>query len=635
VASDYPVPIGQGFSGRVAATGRPWLLTGDSITATVRSPWLRARGLRALYGAPLVHDGEVIGVALIGSAKNDSFSQAELRVFQAMAQRASWAVSRSQARRRVYELFEAAPVAMAVFRPPEFTCVFANRSCRDLFGGEDLVGREAFALGTAPDAVARLESVIRDGEGACLEDVPLQVTVRGTGPPEERFFRVSLHPLRDAMGQPEAVLAVNVDLTAEVLARRALEASRREAHLANHTKDEFLATLAHELRTPVSGILGWTARARVTGREQPRAIEAIERSALAQLHLLDDMLDIARIASGRLRLEIAPADIARVLLDAVDAVRPAAEAKCIALDVRLGQDLGLFALDAGRIQQVVWNLLSNAAKFTPERGSVRLSAARTAGAGVVVSVSDSGEGIDARVLPHVFEPFRQGDSSTARVHRGLGLGLAIAKQLVAAHGGSIRAESEGPGKGATFTLELPARAIAAISGWAEPDPPARPLALTPALGLAPVPSGPGEDAAADRLAGARILVVDDEAEALELIARVLESAGARVHTSATAGDALQKMRVFRPDMIVSDLAMPQTDGYALIRNIRALPMELGGRTPAIALSARALADERQRAFTAGFEAHIPKPVDAGELVSRVSDLLTRHDAADAERPDDR
>jgi PAS domain S-box-containing protein len=599
IASDFSIAVGQGFAGRVAADGKPRLLVGEAIADTVQSPWLRARGMRALYGAPLVHDGEVIGVAYIGSTKADSFSAPEMSIFQAMVERASWAVSRKQARGRLYAVLDAAPVAMSVFRAPQFVCEFANEAFRRIWGGGDVVGRCSTELGATPEMTAHFERVIRDGETISLEEFSMTVEKK-EGLPDERFFRVSLHPLRNAHGRPEAVLAVSVDLTEEVQTRRALELARKDAEFANRMKDEFLATVAHELRTPVSGILGWTTAARAGAKDPRRALEAIERTARAQIQLLDDMLDIARIASGQLRLDFALTDITRVLLDAVDGVRPAADAKSIELDVRLGQGLGDLMLDGGRIQQIVWNLLSNAAKFTPRGGRVRLSAARSTTT-IVVSVTDTGEGITADLLPHIFEPFRQGDTSTARMHRGLGLGLAIAKQLALAHGGCIRAESEGRAKGATFTLELPIRGV-------------------PALDPRPRTALPGETV---RLDGVNVLVVDDETDALEMVAQVLEAQGARVQRSATVNEALGKMSLFRPDVIVSDLAMPQTDGYALLQNIRTWPAELGGKTPAIALTARVLASERQRAFNAGFEEHIPKPVDPAELVARIALLFAR------------
>jgi signal transduction histidine kinase/CheY-like chemotaxis protein len=436
------------------------------------------------------------------------------------------------------------------------------------------------------------------------------------GIPEERFYKFSLHPLRTGLRPAESVLAFSIDTTSEVVARRALKKSdlelarslelereaRKDAEIANRAKDEFLATISHELRTPLNAILGWATSARHGAvKDLDRALGVIERNARAQARIVEDVLDLSRTVSGKLRLNIVSADISRAIFGAVEAVRPSAETKRIALEVLLAEDLGIVAADPDRIQQIVWNLLTNAVKFTPEGGAVTLSAYKEPGR-VFVRVRDTGQGISPEFLPYVFEPFRQADASTTRRHGGLGLGLAIVKQLVQAHGGVIRAESEGENRGSVFTMELPARTVPVF------EPPSAPA--TPKL-----------DAAIVRLDATRVLVVDDEEDSRLLVGELLAARGALVDVAGSADEALRRVPHFRPHVLVSDIGMPEADGYALIRNIRALPPELGGKTPAIALTAYARSDDQRRAMNEGFQMHVAKPVDPSELVLRVADLV--------------
>jgi signal transduction histidine kinase len=383
----------------------------------------------------------------------------------------------------------------------------------------------------------------------------------------------------------------------ELLLRRERQA-RAEAEAASRTKDEFLAMLSHELRTPLTAMLGWAHLLR-SGKPDAattaRGLGVLERSTRAQSQIISDLLDVSRIAAGKLRLEPHPTELAPALEAAVDTVRPAAEAKGIRLEVELDGAAGPVLGDPTRLQQVFWNLLANAVKFTPGGGEVGVRLAREGGQ-AVVTVRDTGEGIRPDFLPRVFERFSQADASTTRRHGGLGLGLAIVRHLVELHGGGVTAASAGAGRGATFTVRLPAL-------------PARPEAG----GGAARPPGRGAG-------GLRVLVVDDEPDAREMLALVLGGCGAEVTAVASAREALEALPRLRPDVLISDLAMPGEDGYALIRRVRALPAEEGGRVPAAALTAYALAEDRARALSAGFQIHVPKPVDPAELAAVVENL---------------
>jgi CheY-like chemotaxis protein len=383
-----------------------------------------------------------------------------------------------------------------------------------------------------------------------------------------------------------------------------------DAQEANRTKDEFLATVSHELRTPLNSILGW-ARMLSTGRldeaNAARAVQIIERNAKAQAQLIEDLLDISRIISGKMRLEVRSVDLVSVIEAAVDAVRLAAENKGIRIQRVLDSGVGLISGDPDRLQQVVWNLLSNAIKFTPRDGRVQVRLERS-GSTAEVIVSDTGMGISPEFLPHVFERFRQLDSSSTRKHGGLGLGLAIVSQLVELHGGHIRVESEGKGKGATFTVTLP------VAAHAESEVPER----LPARAAIPAATG------SPILDGVRVLVAEDEQDTREVLTVILQQCGAEVQAVASAGEAFEILRAdWKPDVLVSDIEMPGEDGYVLIRRLRALEAERGGRIPAAALTAYARSEDRMRALSAGFQVHVPKPVEPEELIAVVASLSGR------------
>jgi len=397
--------------------------------------------------------------------------------------------------------------------------------------------------------------------------------------------------------------------------RRLLESeriARGEAERASSMKDEFLATLSHELRTPLTAILGWSQilRARPVPRaELDRGLEVIERNARVQTQLIEDLLDMSRITAGKIRLDIQPVDPVSFVEAALETVRLAAEAKSIELVKQLDPAAGPITGDPHRLQQVVWNLLFNAIKFTGRNGRIEVRLARVE-PHVEISVTDTGIGITPTFLPHVFDRFRQANASHTRTATGLGLGLSIVKHLVELHGGTVRATSPGPGGGATFTMSLPLATAAWDTREGEPVHPTRPGTLVP-------------DWRRPDLSGITVLVVDDQADALELIERVLSDCAAEVLTASTAAEAVGLVESERPDVLVSDIGMPDVDGYELLRRVRALGQARGGRLPAIALTALARSEDRTRALHAGFLAHVAKPVESAEIIATVASVVGR------------
>ena len=383
--------------------------------------------------------------------------------------------------------------------------------------------------------------------------------------------------------------------------------ARAEAEAANRIKDEFLATLSHELRTPLASILGWANLLRGSGLDAPMSVqglEVIERNAQNQRQLIDDLLDVSRIITGQLRLDVNQVDLARIVADAVEIVSPAANAKRIYISCSFEPAHCHVSGDAVRLQQVIWNLLVNAVKFTPEGGHIEVKLEEV-DRRVRVSVSDNGQGIKPDFLPHVFDRFRQADGTTTRAHGGLGLGLAIVRHLVEAHGGTVTAESEGPGQGAVFVFSLPLPAVREEKVVAPGD---RLLELRPRNG------------AVASLRGLRVLVVDDDTDARQMISAVLTRSGAEVRACCSAGEALTALPQWRPDVLMSDIGMPFEDGYDLIHKVRALTAEHGGRVPAAALTAYAREEDRQRAIAEGYQLHVAKPASSQDLVAAVASL---------------
>ncbi|UQA59339.1 ATP-binding protein [Polyangium aurulentum] len=419
-------------------------------------------------------------------------------------------------------------------------------------------------------------------------------------------FGISVHE----PGKPVRLAGVNWDITArkavEMEREQLLEserAARTEAERASRLKDEFLSTVSHELRTPLNAILGWSQilGQRVSGKDKDleKGIAVIDRNARAQVQLIEDLLDMGRIISGKVHLEMQTVDLHDVVAAALSSAAPSAAAKGIELEKLSRPGVGTVRGDPNRLQQVVWNLLSNAIKFTPKGGRVKVTLVRVDGR-VEMAVEDAGQGIAPEFLPYVFERFRQADGSISRKHGGLGLGLSIVKNLVELHGGTVRAMSAGEGKGATFTVELPLAIVHLPAGA----------------------SASGEEESAD-LSGISVLFVDDAQDNHELVRRFLEDRKARVRTAGSGQEALGLLERERPDVIVSDIGMPGMDGYELIRRVRALPPEQGGDVPALALTAFARAEDRNKALLAGFQAHLSKPVQPAELTLAIGSLTGR------------
>jgi PAS domain S-box-containing protein len=431
------------------------------------------------------------------------------------------------------------------------------------------------------------------------EEFPIEARISQLDVNGEKFYTVIIRDVTErtrAEGEREELLRRERD-------------SRAAAEAASRAKDEFLATISHELRTPLSPILAWARmlRQRALGPAKvEHALMVIERCALSQAQIIEDLLDVSRIIEGKLRLQLQTVDLRGVIRDALDAVRPSAELKGVVLVEEIG-DAGAVSGDPERLQQVVWNLLSNAVKFTPAGGRVRVA---LAGADwqVEIVVSDTGEGIAPGFLPYAFERFRQADSSPTRVHGGLGLGLAIVRHIVELHGGTVAAASPGPGRGTTFTVRLPR-----LAG-------ARPEAAP-----AGVPAGRegavrGRPATPASLEGLRLLVVDDEPDACEVLREILTASGAEVRTAESAPEGLAILEQWPVDVLVTDIGMPGEDGYAFVRVLREREQGTGRRLPAVALTAYARVEDRMRALGAGFQMHVAKPVEPDELVSAVAAL---------------
>ncbi len=400
--------------------------------------------------------------------------------------------------------------------------------------------------------------------------------------------------------------------------------SCEQAEAVSRSKDDFIALISHELRAPLNAMLGWAhvlKDGKADAATQQHAVEVIERSARTQQKLIEDLLDTARITSGKLRLETGPVDLAQVVKAAADTVRPAADAKEIELDIKLRGGSNIITGDPDRLQQALWNLLSNAVKFTPNGGRVTLRLER-ADPYVRLTVADTGIGISPAILPYVFHRFYQADASITRRHGGLGLGLSLVRHLVELHGGSVEAESAGEGQGATFRVNLPVRALRSqkveVEEKGEID-----MEQDEHLDFQSTQNG-WSNTLPGRLAGLWALVVDDEADARELVATLLNQCGARVTTAASAAEAFTLLREgeagARPDVLVSDIGMPDEDGYQLLRRVRALGREQGGSIPAIALTAFGRARDRIKALSAGFQTHIPKPVEPEELMMVIAGL---------------
>jgi PAS domain S-box-containing protein len=510
--------------------------------------------------------------------------------------------ARKRAEAKFRALLESAPDGMVIVNQAG-AIVLVNAQAERMFGYDrkELLGQPVEVL--VPVQYRGAHVGHRRGYGTAAHARPMGAGLELYGQRKDGTefpVEISLSPLETEEGT--LVASAIRDITDRKLAEqeRAGLLHERAAHAeANRIKDEFLATLSHELRTPLNAILGWTTLIRQGALGEgslDKAMATIERNARAQARLVEDLLDVSRIVSGNLRLQVIPIDLSQVVENAVDVVRPAAEARSLALDVVFETRPVLMMGDPDRLQQAVWNLLSNAVKFSPNHARVELRVWR-GDENIHLRVRDTGRGIDPRFLPHVFDRFRQADSSYTRLGGGLGLGLAIVRSVVELHGGTVEAASPGIGAGATFSVTLPV-AAATAGGMHE--------------------TGGTVDSRAERLEGISVLVVDDQADERELLNTILTNRGAEVETAASAVAAVKVIQRSRPAVLITDLAMPGQDGYALLRRVRAMPEAAG--IPAIAVTAHARAADRSRALQAGFQGYLSKPIEHDRLVRLVGEL---------------
>ncbi|HEX8492114.1 MAG TPA: PAS domain S-box protein [Pyrinomonadaceae bacterium] len=622
----------EGGSCVAAAYRKALVITTDIATDPLWAAYRHLaleHGLRACWSTPIMSsEGNVLGTFAVYYRQTREPSPRDLQLIQLMTRTAAIAIGRERAelererllrsveaeRERLSYLFEQSPSFVALLRGPNHVFEIVNPSYRRLLGGRDVIGKtvreavpeiegqgyfelldEVYKTGR-PFAEREMRSLIRQKEGANLEEV---------------FVDLVYQPFFGEDGKVAGIFAHGVDVTDQVRTRRKIEEAQREAEAANRLKDEFLATLSHELRTPLTAVLGWARMLRggqLDEKTAARALEVIERNAEAQQRLVEEVLDVSRIITGKLHLSVRPVELVPVVEAAVDVVRPAAEAKGIEMEVSVATDAGLVSGDPDRLQQVVWNLLTNAVKFTDKGGKVEVRLERS-GSNVMVKVRDTGIGIPTEFLPHVFDRFRQADASTKREHGGLGLGLAVVRHLVEQHGGTVAAESEGENRGATFVIELPVSAMKLKSeeNGAETDNGG---------------GSPRRNSRAPSLGGVRVLVVDDHADSRELLSLVLGDYGAKVLTASSVKEALELLRRERIDVLVSDIGMPFEDGYDLIRKVRSLSATEGGSMPALALTAYADERDRKRALSSGFQQHLSKPIEPSELIAAVSNLAS-------------
>jgi PAS domain S-box-containing protein len=583
----------------------------------------RATGIQAVAAVPLHKGGKLVGAMAVHQKVPRQWLAGDVEALTHVASRVYESIQRGRAEKtlreseaRFRELADAMP-QIVFTATAEGHVDYFNRRWYEYTGlPEGATSAETWQQVHTPDGLARVmhawPEAVRTGQLYEIE-YPLR---RHDG--EWRWHLGRAQPIRDAGGRIVRWYGTNTDIhdrkRIEEALGKALEReqhARGQAELASRTKDEFLATLSHELRTPLNAILGWATMLRregATPAQVGQGAEVIERNARAQARIIEDLLDMSAIISGKVRLEVEKVDLASIVRAGIETARPTADAKGVSLGERIDLLAGAQVRgDPHRLQQVLWNLLTNAIKFTPRGGRVEVRLVPADGR-AEISVSDTGEGIAPEFLPFVFDRFRQADASTTRRHGGLGLGLSIVKQLVELHGGTVRVESAGIGKGSSFTVTLPVTPVALpVSGVperrSEPGPPE---------------AIPAEECA--RMQGLRVLVVDDDADARELARRLLESCEAHVSMAASTEEAMLALAGERFDVLVSDIGMPGEDGYALMRRVRALPPERNGDIPAVALTAYARGEDRLKAIRAGFHVHAAKPVDPAELIAAVANL---------------
>ncbi|MCW1886058.1 PAS domain-containing protein [Luteolibacter flavescens] len=545
-----------------------------------------------------------------------------------------------QFQRHLLELiFRESPAEMALWKGDDLIFDRVNPLYQALFGDRQLIGLpilEAIPELTGQGFDDKLRKVMLTGTPIIGREVLARIARADGAPPEDRYFDFTYLQVRDPEGKPYGVYDHSVDVTDRVRSRQALErseeqlraaladrqslldaerAARGEAEIAGRMKDEFLATLSHELRTPLNAIVGWTQLLQMMP-DQTRLAEGlaiISRNAKAQTQIIEDILDMSRIVSGKLRLDVQSIELESLVRAGVETVQQAADAKGVRLQVIVDPAAHAMFGDPHRLHQVFWNLLSNAVKFTPKEGRIQVTLKRI-NSHVEVSVMDTGAGIEPAFLPHVFDRFRQADASITRHYGGLGLGLAIVKQIVELHGGSVKAYSPGKGEGSTFTVSLPVAIHHPASIHADTT---RVHPRTTAEDGPPTPLIPGQ------LDGISIVALDDEVDAVTFVERLLVGCGATVHTATSTAQAYELVKRHLPDVIVSDIGMPGEDGYSFMRRVRELPPAEGGRARALAVTAYARSIDRVRALESGFQMHIAKPVDPAELIASVAALAAK------------
>jgi PAS domain S-box-containing protein len=624
------LPSGVGLPGRVWATGRPaWIEDVVHDSNFLHASVAREGDVHGAFAFPICLNDGLLGVIGCFNRVVVTPDTDLLRTMSSVGNQVGQFIGRKQVeaavtegQRRTRAILDTALDAIIGMDHQGLITEF-NPAAERTFGyrKEEVLGRELAELliprelrehhraglarylstGVGPFVDRRVETTAFHADG---HEFPVEIAITRVSdedPPRFTGF------VRDWTAR------VHAEREREQLLQRELTA-RRDAEAANRAKDEFLATLSHELRTPLNAIVGWT-RMLLDGtldeRSTARALKVIDRNAHLQVQLVADILDVSRIITGGLQLDLRPVDLGLAIGTALDAIRPAADAKKIRILTHLEDSARLTEADPQRLQQIVWNLLANAVKFTPAGGLVVVELCETPDNGLRIRVRDDGAGIDPGFLPHVFERFRQGDGSVSRQHGGLGLGLAIVRHLVELHGGTVRAESEGPGRGSTFTVELP-----------RPDP-SRVFA-----------SGGGHrESTVDRarldqevsLQGCRVLVVDDDHDTREMIATILTNAGADVHTASSVREALLHVEASRPDVLLADIGMPGGDGYALLREVRSRDAQSGRHLPAAAITAYAGKHDRERALAAGFDRHVPKPISPAAIVAAVLSMCNGSD----------
>ena len=613
---------GVGLPGRVLASGRPaWIENVVEDVNFPRADVAREEGLHSAFGFPICLGDETLGVIecfnrTIVPPDPDllrTMSTVGNQVGQFMGRKREEEAVAQQQRRTSAIVDTALDAVIGMSHTGEIT-EFNPAAVRTFgYARAEVIGRDLADVLIPPRLREQhregLARYLRTGAGAFI-DQRVETTASTA---EGREFPVEIAITRVSHDDPPTFTGFVRDLTARVHAEREREElltrearARREAESANRAKDEFLATLSHELRTPLNAIVGWT-RMLLDGSLDPRssrhALEVIDRNAQLQAQLVADILDVSRIITGGLRLDMRPVDLGSVIGAALDAVRPAAAAKDVRLTSRFADSPRLVHGDPQRLQQVIWNLLSNAVKFTESGGTVTVELSQVETRRVQVRVTDDGAGIEPDFLPHVFERFRQGDASPSRQHGGLGLGLAIVRHLVELHGGTVHAGSGGRGKGSSFAVVLPSMVT---------DAPAQTSETAPSGG-----TGKRGRSVRGALTGYRVLVVDDHEDARDLMTSILSSAGAHADTAASVPDALDKMAVKRPDVLLADIGMPGADGYALIQEVRRQDARIGSRLPAAAVTAYVSDGDRARVLAAGFDCHVPKPITHGALVDAV------------------